>query len=291
MAASIKYHSIVVGLIMLLSVSTSRASPVFVALSSSKKCSIRTGAPKAPPLFLSLRRRQQDKLTTKPKNPHSITKRCNSRRTTFVCDTAIRDDNTSTIPKQSTTTGTESDENMIDNPIKSAGLSFISASSKSLGMLFYNIGGLDHKDIQALLLQAGTHLVNAGEYWSTDWSMVQDSILLASKAFYDISNVFGSANIDESLPLGTLFENISHELQDISNISGCCSLGPPCSVPNLLEIQENLIGVSIILKKNSVASTDEHMMATLFREVAELFGQMAGCHVDDVEGQTSEVTL
>lgn len=159
-------------------------------------------------------------------------------------------------------------------------------------MLFYNIGGLDHKDIQAHLLQAGTHLVHAGEYWSSDWSVVQESMLLASQSFYDISNVFGSANIDESLPLGTLFENISHELKDISNISGCCSVGPPCSVPNLLAIQEHLIGVSIILKKNSVASTDEHMMVTLFREVAELFGKMAGLYVDENgDGQKSEVTV
>jgi len=159
-------------------------------------------------------------------------------------------------------------------------------------MLFYNIGGLDHKDIQAHLLQAGTHLVHAGEYWSSDWSVVQESMLLASQSFYDISNVFGSANIDESLPLGTLFENISHELKDISNISGCCSVGPPCSVPNLLAIKEHLIGVSIILKKNSVASTDEHMMVTLFREVAELFGKMAGLYVDEHgEGQNNEVTV
>lgn len=277
----IKYHSIVVGLIMLLlSVSTSRASPVFfIALSSSKKR-------KAPPTFLSLRRLRHDQRT--------ITDRCNGRRTTFVFNTAIRNDNASTVPKQSTTTGTapdDDDNDAIDNPIKSAGLSFLSASSKSLGMLFYNIGGLDHKDVQGLLLQAGTHLVRAGECWSTDWSTVRDNILLASGAFYAISNVFGSANIDESLALGTLFENIGRELRDISNISGCGNVGPPCSVPNLLAIQEELIGVSIILKKNSVASTDEHMMATLFREVAELFGQMAGCHVDGDEGQTSEVTL
>eukprot|EP00574_Skeletonema_japonicum_P009654 CAMPEP_0201735912 /NCGR_PEP_ID=MMETSP0593-20130828/38304_1 /ASSEMBLY_ACC=CAM_ASM_000672 /TAXON_ID=267983 /ORGANISM="Skeletonema japonicum, Strain CCMP2506" /LENGTH=147 /DNA_ID=CAMNT_0048229551 /DNA_START=130 /DNA_END=570 /DNA_ORIENTATION=+ len=62
------------------------------------------------------------------------------------------------------------DENdIINNPLKSAGLSFKSASTKSLGMLFYNIGGMDHKEIQALLLQGGTHLVNAGAAWTTDW--------------------------------------------------------------------------------------------------------------------------
>jgi len=176
------------------------------------------------------------------------------------------------------------------NPLQSAGLSFISASDKSLGMLFYNIGGMDHKEIQALLLQAGTHLVEAGESWTTDWDSVRESMESASQAFYDISNVFGSANIDESMPLGTLFENIGRELEDISSISGCTSVGPPCSVPNLLAVEEHLTAVSKILKKNSVAATDEHMMCTLFKEVAELFGEMAGRYVDN-DGQNSEVTV
>jgi len=112
----------------------------------------------------------------------------------------------------------------------------------------------------------------------------------ASKAFYDISNVFGSAQIDESMPLGTLFEKIGRELEDISSISGCCAVGPPCSAPNLLGVEEHLIEVSKIMKKNSVASTDEHMMCTLFREVAELFGEMAGKYIDN-DGQGSEVSL
>lgn len=156
-------------------------------------------------------------------------------------------------------------------------------------MLFYNIGGMDHKEIQALLLQAGTNLVAAGEAWRTDWDTVRESVHGASQEFY-VSNVFGSANIDESLPLGTLFENIGRELEDISNISGCCAVGPPCSSPNLLAVEEQLIEVSKILKKNSVAATDEHMMCTLFKEVAELFGEMAGRYVD-TDGQSSEVSL
>ena len=72
--------------------------------------------------------------------------------------------------------------------------------------------------------------------------------------------------------------------------SGCCSVGPPCSVPNLLTIEEHLTAVSKILKKNSVAATDEHMMCTLFLEVAQLFGEIAGQYVDN-DGQDSEVTL
>ena len=188
------------------------------------------------------------------------------------------------------TSAEDFDEEEKVNPLQSAGLSFISASDKSLGMLFYNIGGMDHKEIQALLLQAGTHLVEAGESWTTDWNSVRNSMASASQAFYDISNVFGSANIDESMPLGTLFENIGRELEDISSISGCTSVGPPCSVPNLLAVEEHLTAVSKILKKNSVAATDEHMMCTLFKEVAELFGEMAGRYVDN-DGQNSEVTV
>ncbi len=56
-------------------------------------------------------------------------------------------------------------------------------------------------------------------------------------------------------------------------------MGSPCSSPNLLAVEENLIMISRILKKNSVAATGKHMMCTLFRKVAELFGEMAGRYV------------
>ena len=197
-----------------------------------------------------------------------------------------------TINDGSTTTKDDYDDtdDGADNPITSAGLSFVSASSKSLGMLFYNIGGMDHKEIQALLRDAGTHLVSAGTHWSSDWDAVREGMHSASRAFYMISDVFGSANIDERLPLGDLFERIGRELEDISSIGGCCAVGPPCSSSNLLAVEEHLIEISRILKKNSVAATDEHMMCTLFREVAELFGEMAGRYVDN-DGQGSEVTV
>jgi hypothetical protein len=157
-------------------------------------------------------------------------------------------------------------------------------------MLFYNIGGMDHKDIQALLLRAGTCLVDAGSQWESDWDAVRDSMSDAAKAFYDISDVFGSANIDESLELALLFERIGKELEDISDISGCTSIGPPCSCSNLLSVEEHLTDISKILKKNSVAATDEHMMCTLFKEVAELFRDMAERYLDET-GQESEVSV
>jgi hypothetical protein len=112
----------------------------------------------------------------------------------------------------------------------------------------------------------------------------------AARAFYDIGDVFGSANIDESLELALLFENIGKELEDISTISGCCAIGPPSSCSNLLAVEEHLTEVSRILKKNSVAATDEHMMCTLFKEVAELFRDMAERYIDET-GQESEVSV
>ena len=157
-------------------------------------------------------------------------------------------------------------------------------------MLFYNIGGMDHKEIQALLLRAGTHLVNAGSSWDDDWDAVRDSMEGAARAFYDISDVFGSANIDESLELALLFESIGKELEDVSTIGGCCAIGPPASCGNLLAVEDRLTEISRILKKNSVAATDEHMMCTLFKEVAELFGAMAERYVDET-GQESEVSV
>ncbi|KAL3792458.1 hypothetical protein HJC23_001576 [Cyclotella cryptica] len=197
---------------------------------------------------------------------------------------------TNSIPSPSDTSSESSSPCIPHNPLQSAGLSFVSASTKSLGMLFYNIGGMDHKDIQALLLQAGTHLVEAGSSWDNDWDAVRDSMESAAHAFYDISNVFGSANIDESLELALLFENIGKELEDISTISGCCAIGPPSSCGNLLAVEEHLTEISRILKKNSVAATDEHMMCTLFKEVAELFRDMAERYLDET-GQESEVSV
>lgn len=149
---------------------------------------------------------------------------------------------------------------------------------------------MDHKEIQALLLQAGSALVAAGDRWETDWEAVTYAMEDASKAFYDISDVFGSANIDESLELALQFEGIGDELKEISSISGCAAIGPPSSCGNLFAIENHLMEVSKILKKNSVAATDEHMMCTLFKEVAELFRDMGGRYVDEV-GQKSEVTV
>ena len=149
---------------------------------------------------------------------------------------------------------------------------------------------MDHKEIQALLLKAGTALVSAGNQWESNWDEVTYAMDDASKAFYDISNVFGSANIDESLELALLFERIGDELKEISSISGCVAIGPPSSCGNLFAIEKHLMGVSEILKKNSVAATDEHMMCTLFKEVAELFADMGGRYVDEV-GQESEVSV
>ena len=178
-----------------------------------------------------------------------------------------------------------------DNPLRSAGKSFISASGKSLGMLFYNVGGLDHKEIQALLLQAGTCLVDAGERWHDDWDGVRDFTYDASKAFARIANTFGSASIDESMELAMSFEKIAEELLMISEISGCSSVGPPCSAPHLLTIEEELVAISKILRLNSVAATDDHMMSTLFREVAELFGELASRYTDTDETIQGEVSL
>lgn len=149
---------------------------------------------------------------------------------------------------------------------------------------------MDHKEIQAHLLQAGSSLLSAGKAWDTNWDDVTYAMEDASKAFYDISNVFGSANIDESLELALSFESIGDELREISSISGCTAIGPPSSCGNLFAIEKHLMDVSVVLKKNSVAATDEHMMCTLFREVAELFRDMGGRYVDEV-GQESEVSV
>jgi hypothetical protein len=64
-------------------------------------------------------------------------------------------------------------------------------------------------------------LEEAGHAWTVDWEQVTFACLDAANAFREIQN----------------FEAIADQLQDLSEIGGCTSVGPASSVPNLLQLQ------------------------------------------------------
>jgi hypothetical protein len=62
----------------------------------------------------------------------------------------------------------------------------------------------------------------------------------AATSFSRISDQFSERNIVAS----DLYQKIAQELEDVSNISGCTSSGPPSSVPNMEAIRDYLLELS-----------------------------------------------
>ena len=159
---------------------------------------------------------------------------------------------------------------LANHPLHQAGQTFVAASVQSMGMLFYNVGGMEHKEIQQELLAAGTHLVSAAKSWDSDWRAARDSLHDASNVFMDISDTFGSAQIDDAESLATLFESIGLELDDMSRIER----RRKCA-DNLLAVRDHLASVAEILDENAVAETDDHDMITSFYAASDGFGKLA----------------
>jgi hypothetical protein len=159
---------------------------------------------------------------------------------------------------------------LANHPLHQAGQTFVAASVQSMGMLFYNVGGMEHKEIQQELLLAGTHLVSAAKSWDSDWKVSRISLHDASNVFIDISDTFGSAQIDDAESLATLFESIGLELDDMSRIER----RRKCA-ENLLAIRDHLASVAEILDENAVAETDDHDMITSFYAASDGFGNLA----------------
>ena len=159
---------------------------------------------------------------------------------------------------------------LANHPLHQAGQTFVAASVQSMGMLFYNVGGMEHKEIQQELLAAGTHLVSAAKSWDSDWKVARESLHDASNVFMDISDTFGSAQIDDAESLATLFESIGLELDDMSRIER----RRKCA-DNLLAVRDHLASVAEILDENAVAETDDHDMITSFYAASDGFGKLA----------------
>jgi hypothetical protein len=78
----------------------------------------------------------------------------------------------------------------------------------------------------------GNHFVEAGEAWSSgDWDGVTDAIEKAS----DVLDKYITTTTSKEM-----WQSIQQELEDISTIEGCCSVGPPASIPNWISIHESL---------------------------------------------------
>jgi hypothetical protein len=116
--------------------------------------------------------------------------------------------------------------------------------------------------------EVGDALVAAGRAWSTndDWSLVAESLGVASSALLSLSKKVAAAggrnaasaddgvaqDQDDSVNnnsssssrrpprLGPLWEAMAVELQDVSTIEGCSSIGPPSSLPNWIAIHDLL---------------------------------------------------
>lgn len=159
---------------------------------------------------------------------------------------------------------------LANHPLHQAGQTFVAASVQSMGMLFYNVGGMEHKEIQQELLAAGTHLVSAAKSWDSDWKVARESLHDASNVFMDISDTFGSAQIDDAESLATLFESIGLELDDMSRIER----RRKCA-DNLLAVRDHLASVAEILDENAVAESDDHDMITSFYAASDGFGKLA----------------
>lgn len=81
----------------------------------------------------------------------------------------------------------------------------------------------------------GTAMCNAGIAWSSDWSQVAEALEEASTAFWD---VLSKKNISPKLQ--TICRSVAQELEDISTIEGCSSVGPAASIPNWITIHQYL---------------------------------------------------
>ncbi|CAB9514245.1 expressed unknown protein [Seminavis robusta] len=77
----------------------------------------------------------------------------------------------------------------------------------------------------------GNAMINAGKAWTTDWSLVAEALDEAASAFWDTLS-------KKNLPAGlqTICRSVAQELEDISTIEGCSSVGPASSLPNWIAI-------------------------------------------------------
>lgn len=82
--------------------------------------------------------------------------------------------------------------------------------------------------------RAGSAICRAGNCWTSDWSEVAEALEDAANAFWEMSKKGISPKLQN------ICRSVAQELEDISTIEGCTSVGPVTSVPNWIEIQDYL---------------------------------------------------
>ncbi|KAG7343260.1 hypothetical protein IV203_021205 [Nitzschia inconspicua] len=83
----------------------------------------------------------------------------------------------------------------------------------------------------------GATIQNAGMAWlDKDWKGVTESLGQTATALTDFTRTDTRGDCD----LHPLWRLVAQELEDISTIEGCSSVGPPASIPNWLAIQDGL---------------------------------------------------
>jgi hypothetical protein len=123
-------------------------------------------------------------------------------------------------------------------------------------------------------VDVGNALIAAGRAWSTDWSVVTESLEEASTILLllsssTLSSSSSSSSSDTLLAATTkssssstnsvitpapsllpeLWRAIAVELKDISTIEGCSSVGPPSSIPNWMTIHDLLEKKLVLLQQ------------------------------------------
>ena len=158
-------------------------------------------------------------------------------------------------------------------------LSSSSASASSSG----NVSDFP-ADTAPVFQMAGRAFLEAHKAWTVDWDDVTVAFLDASQHFhqisiyYDDSDATGANSVND---IGKLYESIAAELEDASTITGCLSVGPPSSVPNLEAVRGYLyelakLSASISMSR-SVKVEDENEgggdwnLSASFLEAADSF--------------------
>jgi hypothetical protein len=108
--------------------------------------------------------------------------------------------------------------------------------------------------------KVGNAIIRAGEFWSVgEWGGVTECLKEASTAlrYYVVQNT--EVATTETFQL---WQSIAQDLDDISTIEGCSSIGPAASIPNWISIEVSLERVS------ATGTLEEEMDIEVLRNVA-----------------------
>jgi hypothetical protein len=138
--------------------------------------------------------------------------------------------------------------------LKKAGDSFVSLSTS-----------LD-EPAASCFQSAGDALLQAHDSWTVDWTEVTMALADAATSFSRISDHLSESNSAAS----HLYQKIAQELEDASNISGCTSIGPPSSVPNLEAIRDYLLKLSELEDEDVHSPAASTHLLEAFNSIARL---------------------